>query len=446
LTGDKQIAYTVGEMKRLIRTYASDTDRYGFKNVFDVFDFVRRIPYVRDVDAGYDELLKRPSAGARSGDCDDKTIFAAAALSGLGIGSRIVAVSYRTDLQLGHVYLEVFTGGEWKPFDATYPENRIFEERPYTRKVYGDDLVRHYTMHGVTTLEGFGDGSTPVKIPDLTPWIPVVNYAGKVVTGDASFNVASAIRNVGLPQAIAIGAAAAQAAIPIPGIGAAIGSLVGAIAGLIGLKGPTAHASYDEASAYANRIAKMIADTYARLPVDGKDFMAVQVKAFVDKMLADFGKWWGGMDLGAGDDPAEGFLNRIYRQGVAKGWMTTQSGFVFYSIMLMVYGVMRAADAETVKDNFQSWVWDARLKPIVLDPVQQYVKTRFQQVIEFTNTGTVTTPNPGGPITGTGMDILGGLGQSPMLIVGLVLAALAAFGGKLFETQRAQRRSIRRRR
>jgi len=133
---EEQIAYTVQQMYRLADQYRGDVDNYNLNNVYDIFRFTQDIPYVRDIDStGHLEALKRPSIGVQEGDCDDKTIFAAAALSKINIPYRIVTTSYRPDKEMQHAYLEILLNGRWLPFDATFKSNKIFTERPFTHKI-----------------------------------------------------------------------------------------------------------------------------------------------------------------------------------------------------------------------------------------------------------------------------------------------------------------------
>lgn len=133
---------TIGAMYELIVRYSGDARDFGWSTLQEVFRGVQGTRYVSDDDAlssmgvQADEFLKRPRLTYLfGGDCDDKTILAGAALHYLGIPLRIATSSHRSDQVMDHVYLEVFVGGVWRPFDATYPGTRIFEETSYTDKL-----------------------------------------------------------------------------------------------------------------------------------------------------------------------------------------------------------------------------------------------------------------------------------------------------------------------
>ena len=133
------LATTIQQMYRLMLQYIPDVQNLGWRTVADVFNAVRAVPYTEDGAAheclGAGECVKRPGLTlALGGDCDDKVILAGAGLASLGVPSRIVTTSYRPDGEFQHTYLEVFLEGRWWPFDATYPENQLFTEAPYTRK------------------------------------------------------------------------------------------------------------------------------------------------------------------------------------------------------------------------------------------------------------------------------------------------------------------------
>lgn len=114
-------------------------DKYTLQQVFDYVS--KGVPYVPDPThvpiAGYNdfEMLKAPDKTIWfGGDCDDKAILLGCILERKGIPYRFVVTSSKPDKSLHHIYLEVLVEGQWLPFDATYPKNRIFTEIPFTRK------------------------------------------------------------------------------------------------------------------------------------------------------------------------------------------------------------------------------------------------------------------------------------------------------------------------
>ncbi len=140
----KDVSQTVDEMKRLINSYYTDMSFAQSMTIEDFYKYVKRIPYVEDEVAcqaqGYDpakydcEFVQRPALTVeRGGDCDDKVVVAASYMKLRNIPYRIVTVSYRPDKQFEHVYLYIWYGGVWLPFDPTLSTVGIFKEhRPYT--------------------------------------------------------------------------------------------------------------------------------------------------------------------------------------------------------------------------------------------------------------------------------------------------------------------------
>ncbi len=134
---------TVREMKRLIETYWQDLCEYGIRSIDEAFEFVKSVPYKEDKESpecNYaDECVKRPLKVLihKGGDCDDHTILLAAFMKSLNVPYRIVTVSYHPDLAQEHTYLEVKVPwvDRWVPLDATYPTNRPYNEKPFTKKI-----------------------------------------------------------------------------------------------------------------------------------------------------------------------------------------------------------------------------------------------------------------------------------------------------------------------
>jgi hypothetical protein len=89
------------------------------------------------------------------GDCDDFTIFLAAASEVLGAPSRIVTVSTRQDKEPSHVYAEANIGGKWQGLDATVQQSfvgwvppQVTDRKIWTRKDLG-------LPGGADDMEGF---------------------------------------------------------------------------------------------------------------------------------------------------------------------------------------------------------------------------------------------------------------------------------------------------
>ena len=230
LNSDLQLCSTLSEVQRLINSYQSDVVKFLFRDPYEIFDYVSSLPYVTDRDScGFDECLKRPAATDLSGgDCDDKTIFSAAAFALLNIPYRLVLTSYRADKELQHIYLEVYWNNSWKPFDPTYSTNQIFTEKPYTRKVYGDDLMKFYMHNGIPTLEGTTIDSVTQSANDWTATFQNVVGAG---------NLQSIAQGVASSSIVKTASLAVQSFIPIPGVGMVFGAVAGWVANALGIKG-----------------------------------------------------------------------------------------------------------------------------------------------------------------------------------------------------------------
>lgn len=79
-----------------------------------------KIRYVKDV-AGV-ETIQTPLQTLRlkCGDCDDKSVLAAALLESIGHPTRFVAVGFRGD-SLSHVFVQTKIGGKWISLECTEP-------------------------------------------------------------------------------------------------------------------------------------------------------------------------------------------------------------------------------------------------------------------------------------------------------------------------------------
>lgn len=383
-----ELTYTVQEMYRLSRTYVRDVAPLLIQDVYQAFDYVKGLPYVTDqASCNRLECLKRPEFTMQSGgDCDDKAILAGAIMEFLKVPWRLVTTSYATDKVPSHVYLEIYKPlfGGWRPFDATYPSGVIFTERPYTFKEVWP--MKETVKLGVSSLEGLGDTPT---IPNQDQWTLLLKSAGQQVLGPG-FDPKTAT------QASIVGklSALASAAVPIPVVGAVIGTVVGVVLSAIGIKKATDHMTPADANSQATNIANSVVAVYRKLPPDGKTYMAGLCKNFIDRMLADFGTWWGTTDLGhGGTDPSTGFLNRVWGEAKSK-YITNEDSFVWWSILAPCYVVLRAADLSTVSANFQKWVLTDRLGPIVLTPLQKYVEDKLGAVLTINAGGTLTISEP----------------------------------------------------
>jgi len=130
------VQQTINEMKRLSTDYMDDIRPFCVLNFLQFFYYLKNLPFIPDP-AG-EEYVNRPgitlAPGAKHRDCDCKATALKAYCNYFNIPARFVASSSRASGELHHVYIDVYVNGNWRPCDATYPENNILWERPYTRK------------------------------------------------------------------------------------------------------------------------------------------------------------------------------------------------------------------------------------------------------------------------------------------------------------------------
>lgn len=144
---------TIEEIYGMIERHKDEPELvnvFGGKTMQEIFDFIsKRIKYLADpmklieLNGGSIELLRSPKYTLieRAGDCDCKSILAGSLFASKKVPFRLVVTSSKPDKQLHHIYIDVLvrnpvTGIEdWKPFDATYPENELWKEKDYTKKI-----------------------------------------------------------------------------------------------------------------------------------------------------------------------------------------------------------------------------------------------------------------------------------------------------------------------
>ena len=78
-----------------------------------------------------DHYVYLPEADVTVSNCDDKVIAAASYLTLRKIPYVIVTTSYNQSHEMEHVYLHIWYGGAWQPFDVTMKAVNIFQELPY---------------------------------------------------------------------------------------------------------------------------------------------------------------------------------------------------------------------------------------------------------------------------------------------------------------------------
>jgi hypothetical protein len=129
---------TVQEIKYAVDRFAGDLKRFPKimnMNLPQFFDFVKKIPYQRDVPQR--EIVSRPLyllTVFPSLDCKKKSILMACFIA-LKYGAdsvRFVLSSNRPDKQIGHVFTQFYNGKDWINADATYPQNILGQKKRVT--------------------------------------------------------------------------------------------------------------------------------------------------------------------------------------------------------------------------------------------------------------------------------------------------------------------------
>jgi hypothetical protein len=130
-------------MYRMIDQYHSDLDFIFYRGkklkdmkLFEFFDFVKNIPYRRDV-RGI-EVISRPAKIIESKDlgmdCKKKAILIGAYLKNRNIPYRLMSSSKRPDRKIHHVYPQAQIDGIWYNLDATYNHYKPLELKTCTKK------------------------------------------------------------------------------------------------------------------------------------------------------------------------------------------------------------------------------------------------------------------------------------------------------------------------
>lgn len=128
---------TVAAIFRLAATYPEDVSE--FKNVFELYNFVRALEYKRDPPGK--EFLSRfsytkiPAYPIR--DCDDKTLPLISYAISNNIPNRIVVCGVGDTPH--HVYPELLLFNSWTPTDATFFDRSILGKYLYEenfRKIF----------------------------------------------------------------------------------------------------------------------------------------------------------------------------------------------------------------------------------------------------------------------------------------------------------------------
>lgn len=143
----RNVSQTISEMKRIASQYRHDMDRFFGLCPTKFYYFAKSIPYLSDdemarwyvengyleeSEAGY-EFVQRPAFTADGmGDCDDKSVMAAAYMYIQGIPWKFVTVAQQPN-EWDHVYLKVkwkLQNGSfaWLPYDVTLQHVDLWQE------------------------------------------------------------------------------------------------------------------------------------------------------------------------------------------------------------------------------------------------------------------------------------------------------------------------------
>jgi len=136
-------AQTGEEMYKLVRRFSGDINHFTHNGkplsqlpISQYYSLVKKVPFRKD-DYGV-EIVTRPyhlfASPWRGWDCKKKALAVASWLHENNIPYRFTSVSRRPDGEIHHVLVEAMKDGEWIPIDATYPENELYQEEPWTNR------------------------------------------------------------------------------------------------------------------------------------------------------------------------------------------------------------------------------------------------------------------------------------------------------------------------
>jgi len=136
---------TVNYAIAIIKKHSGDDILKYFDNkkLSEIFDFISKdVRYLTDpmkvkyLDGGSIELLRSPEKTMYelAGDCDDKAILAGSLFQRYNIPYRMAVISNKENKKFHHIFPEVKLNNKWKTFDATYEWNKMFENKPFTKK------------------------------------------------------------------------------------------------------------------------------------------------------------------------------------------------------------------------------------------------------------------------------------------------------------------------
>lgn len=139
---------TASRIKSLVKRYYTDLDSAVVSGISlsgdsvplsslplsDYFNFVRKIPYRRDVKPI--EVIARPkhilTYRNLGMDCKKKAILMGSYFQSHGIPYRFIGSSQREDRKVHHIFPQIKQNGKWLNADATYSDYRLYEPKRLT--------------------------------------------------------------------------------------------------------------------------------------------------------------------------------------------------------------------------------------------------------------------------------------------------------------------------
>lgn len=122
--------FTASKMYEAVEKYHGDLGALSKLNIFDFFNYVKNIPFRTDAQAGMkngNENVGRPAYYLNRTlfpalDCKKKsTLIASWARSQVPpIPYRFIGMSEQENRKIHHVFPQLFIGGRWMNFDATF--------------------------------------------------------------------------------------------------------------------------------------------------------------------------------------------------------------------------------------------------------------------------------------------------------------------------------------
>lgn len=126
---------TVVDIARQVERFAGDIGDLKNLPLEGFYNYVRAMPYRRDPVGR--EVVSRPEYIMKYGqslgrDCKKQSTLMASWAKLNGVPYRLCVVSGRPDKRPHHIFVKVNHGGKWIDADATYPDYKLGEMRPFT--------------------------------------------------------------------------------------------------------------------------------------------------------------------------------------------------------------------------------------------------------------------------------------------------------------------------